>query len=99
MATSKLAPVHPGEVLLQEFLEPMGLTQYRLAQDWPRTSASHLAGSTRSSTASGPSLQTLPCDSRAISERRRASGSTLQAQYDLDAEADRLDHEVPTRAS
>jgi antitoxin HigA-1 len=27
----KLAPVHPGEVLLEEFLEPMGLSQNQLA--------------------------------------------------------------------
>lgn len=26
-------PIHPGEVLLEEFLEPMGLSQYRLAKD------------------------------------------------------------------
>jgi len=25
--------VHPGEILLKEFLEPMGLTRYRLAKD------------------------------------------------------------------
>lgn len=25
-------PIHPGEVLLEEFLTPMGITQYRLAQ-------------------------------------------------------------------
>jgi addiction module HigA family antidote len=31
--TTKLAPVHPGEILLEEFLEPMGLSQYRLAKD------------------------------------------------------------------
>jgi hypothetical protein len=30
---TKLAPVHPGEVLLEEFLEPTGLSQYRLAKD------------------------------------------------------------------
>jgi len=29
--TDKLAPVHPGEVLLQEFLEPMGISQNKLA--------------------------------------------------------------------
>ena len=29
----KLPPVHPGEVLLEEFLKPLGLSQYRLAQD------------------------------------------------------------------
>lgn len=33
MTTSTLAPVHPGEVLLEEFLEPMGVSQYRLAKD------------------------------------------------------------------
>ena len=29
----KLSPVHPGEVLLEEFLTPMGLSQNRLALD------------------------------------------------------------------
>jgi addiction module HigA family antidote len=28
-----LAPVHPGELLLEEFLKPMGITPYRLAED------------------------------------------------------------------
>src|SRR5512139_642855 len=32
MAT-KLAPVTPGELLLEEFLKPMGLTQYRPAKE------------------------------------------------------------------
>ncbi|MCY3775148.1 MAG: HigA family addiction module antitoxin [Candidatus Aminicenantes bacterium] len=27
-----LAPIHPGEILRTEFLEPMGITQYRLAK-------------------------------------------------------------------
>ena len=29
----KMNPVHPGEVLREEFLQPMGITQYRLAKD------------------------------------------------------------------
>lgn len=29
----RLPPVHPGEVLLEEFLKPMGISQYRLAKD------------------------------------------------------------------
>ncbi len=33
MAVQTLAPIHPGEVLLKEFLEPLGLSQYRLAKD------------------------------------------------------------------
>jgi len=28
---TKLAPVHPGEVLLRDFMEPLGVTQHRLA--------------------------------------------------------------------
>lgn len=28
----KLKPVHPGEVLLEEFLKPLGISQYRLAK-------------------------------------------------------------------
>jgi addiction module HigA family antidote len=31
MSSKKLAPVHPGEILQKEFLEPMGLSQNRLA--------------------------------------------------------------------
>ena len=31
--TTKLAPIHPGEVLLADFLEPLSLSQYRLAHD------------------------------------------------------------------
>jgi antitoxin HigA-1 len=30
---SKLEPVTPGEILLEEFLKPMGLSQYRLAKE------------------------------------------------------------------
>ncbi len=29
----KLAPITPGEILLEEFLKPMGITQYRLAKE------------------------------------------------------------------
>ena len=30
---NKLPPIHPGEILREEFLEPMGISQYRLAKD------------------------------------------------------------------
>lgn len=33
MAEERLMPVHPGEVLLEEFLKPMSLSQNRLALD------------------------------------------------------------------
>ncbi len=28
-----LSPIHPGEVLLEDFMKPLGLSQYRLAHD------------------------------------------------------------------
>jgi len=33
MSRRKPAPVHPGEILQEEFLVPMGISQYRLAKD------------------------------------------------------------------
>lgn len=32
-AIRKLKPIHPGEILLEEFLKPMEISQYRLAKD------------------------------------------------------------------
>jgi antitoxin HigA-1 len=33
MKNELLSPIHPGEVLLEDFMKPLGLSQYRLAQD------------------------------------------------------------------
>ena len=33
MAKKNLPPIHPGEILLEEFLVPMGISQYRLAKE------------------------------------------------------------------
>ena len=33
MSDQRLLPIHPGEILLEEFLRPMGISQYRLAKD------------------------------------------------------------------
>jgi len=33
MAKRDFNPIHPGEILLAEFLEPLGVSQYRLAKD------------------------------------------------------------------
>ena len=86
MTTKKLAPVHPGEVLLEEFLEPMGLSQYRVAQD---------------TSVSPRRINEIVHGTRAISadtalRLARYFGTSerfwlnLQAQYDLDVERDRL---------
>jgi antitoxin HigA-1 len=29
----RLSPIHPGEILLEDFMKPLGITQYRLAKD------------------------------------------------------------------
>jgi addiction module HigA family antidote len=33
MGRKKLAPINPGEILVEEFLKPLGLSQYRIARD------------------------------------------------------------------
>jgi addiction module HigA family antidote len=33
MANKKIQPIHPGEILKEEFLKPFNITQYRLAKD------------------------------------------------------------------
>jgi len=33
MSKRELAPIHPGEILLEEFLNPMDISQYRLSKD------------------------------------------------------------------
>jgi len=33
MEKKMMKPIHPGEILMKEFLEPIGITQYRLAKD------------------------------------------------------------------
>ena len=33
MAKRTIPPIHPGEILLEEFLKPMAVSQYRLAKD------------------------------------------------------------------
>ncbi len=33
MKIKKMAPIHPGEILMEEFLKPMTISQYKLAKD------------------------------------------------------------------
>ena len=33
MRTKKTPPIHPGEILMEEFLKPFGISQYKLAKD------------------------------------------------------------------
>ena len=82
----KLPPIHPGEVLLEEFLEPMGISQYRLAKDI----SVRRAGSTRSSTASGRSTADTALRLARYFGTSERFWLNLQARYDLEVEKDRL---------
>jgi hypothetical protein len=70
MAAKKLAPVHPGEVLLEEFLGPLGLSSI----GFPARSTSLRGASTRSSIGSARSRQTRHFVLRASSAPRSGSG-------------------------
>ena len=49
----KLKPIHPGEILFEEFLKPLNIAQYKLATDLdvPRTRISQIVRGERSITA------------------------------------------------
>lgn len=52
MRTQKLTPTIPGEILLEEFLKPMHISQYKLAKDInvPQTRISQIVKGTRAIT-------------------------------------------------
>ncbi|MGH3801179.1 MAG: HigA family addiction module antitoxin [Pseudonocardiaceae bacterium] len=86
-----MSPIHPGEVLLQEYLEPLGITQHRLALAIsvpPRRINEIVHGKQRISADTALRLA-------------RYFGTTerfwlnLQSRYDLEVERDRL---APTLA-
>ncbi len=86
MATRKLTPVHPGEVLAADFLEPLGVSQYRLAHDIsvPPRRINEIVHGTRAVTAD-----------TALRLARYFGTSdrfwlNLQARYDLEVEREHL---------
>jgi addiction module HigA family antidote len=94
----KLEPVHPGEVLMEEFLRPLELSQNRLALDIrvPARRINEIVLRRRGVTAN------------TALRLAKYFGTTpqfwlgLQADYDIDVEADRLgdrlDEEIRARA-
>jgi addiction module antidote protein, HigA family len=86
MAHQKMTPPHAGEVLLEEFLLPMGISQYRLAKEIsvPPRRINEIVHAKRAVTAD------------TALRLARFFGTTewfwlnLQAQFDLDLERDRL---------
>lgn len=91
----KMPPIHPGEVLLEDFLKPLGISQYRLAKDLrvPPRRINEIVHGTRSITA-----DTALRLSRYFGTTDRL-WLNMQARYDLEVEKDRLgdriEKEVP----
>ena len=85
-AETVMAPVHPGEILLEEFLEPLGVSQYQLAKavSVPARRINEIVhGQRRISADTALRLARY----FGTSERFWIN---LQARYDLEVEKDRL---------
>ena len=81
-----LPPIHPGEVLLKEYLEPYGISQYRLAKDIhvpPRRINEIVRG-----------LRSISADTALRLARYFATSErfwlNLQTRYDLEVQKDQL---------
>jgi addiction module HigA family antidote len=87
MSAKKMAPVHPGEILLEEFLKPLGISQYKLAKDIsvPPRRINEIVHGKRSITAD-TALRLARYFS--FSERFWLN---LQSRYNLEVEKDKLD--------
>jgi len=81
-----LAPIHPGEVLAEEFLGPLGVTQYRLAKETsvPARRINEIVKGERS----------ISADTALRLARYFGTSElfwlNLQARYDLEMQKDRL---------
>ena len=97
MSEKKLPPVHPGEILRDEFLIPLNISQYRLAKDInvPARRINEIVHGKRGITA-----DTALRLARYFGSSERL-WLNLQIRYDLEVEKDRLgqrlEHEVAAR--
>ena len=98
MTKRDFPPIHPGEILLEEFLKPMGISQYRLAKDIsvdPRRINEIVHGQ-----------RSISADTALRLGRYFATSArlwiNLQSHYDLEIQeeliGDRLEKEVKIRA-
>ena len=84
--TTIMAPIHPGEMLVEDFLEPLGVSQYRLAQaiGVPARRINEIVHGTRR----------ISADTALRLSRYFGMSDgfwmNLQAHYDLELEKDRL---------
>jgi addiction module HigA family antidote len=86
MKTKVLAPIHPGEILMEEFLKPLGISQYKLAKDInvPARRINEIVHGKRSITADTALRLSRYFN---LSERFWLN---LQARYDLEMEKDKF---------
>ncbi len=100
MATDTIrAPVHPGEILLEEFLKPLGVSQYQLAKA--------VAVSARRINEIAHGQRRISADTALRLARYFGTSErfwmNLQARYDLEVEKDKLgatlDHIQPLRVA
>jgi addiction module HigA family antidote len=82
----QIPPIHPGEILAEEYLKPLGITQYRLAKDInvpPRRINEIVKG-----------LRAISADTALRLARYFGTSErfwlNLQTRYDLEVEKDRL---------
>jgi len=92
MREKKITPVHPGEILMEDFLTPLGISQYKLAKDIsvPPRRINEIVHGKRSISA-----DTALRLSRyfQLSERFWLN---LQARFDLETEKDKLNGRIET---
>jgi addiction module HigA family antidote len=95
MAAKRFPPVHPGEILLEEFLKPLGMSQHRLAKEIsvPPRRINEIVHGTRAVTAD------------TALRLGRFFGTTaqfwmnLQAGYDLEVESRKLKRRLEREVS
>jgi addiction module HigA family antidote len=92
MRKKMLPPIHPGEILMEEFLKPLGITQYKLAKDIhvPARRINEIVHGKRSITADTALRLSRYFN---LSERFWLN---LQARYDLEVEKDKLNDRIET---
>ncbi len=92
MRKKMIAPIHPGEILMEEFLKPLGISQYKLAKDInvPARRINEIVHGKRSITADTALRLSRYFN---LSERFWLN---LQTRYDLEVEKDKLDDRIET---
>jgi antitoxin HigA-1 len=88
--SKKLSPIHPGEILMEEFLKPMAISQYKLAKSIsvPPRRINEIVHGLRAIT---PDTALRLSRYFGMSERFWIN---LQTRYDLEVEKDRLENRL-----